>query len=86
MPMLILRRVLSDRKHLELLQAAEHDRICWFRTPLKLCLAGRVTISQIRAAYDLNSVIMTAARVPQIIQNFRVCPSSQHFCEIGFAA
>ena len=34
--------------------------------------AGRVSEPLIRNAYEFNNVIFTAARLPQIIQNFRV--------------
>ena len=36
--------------------------------------AGRVSEAAIRSAYEFNNVIFTAARLPQIIQNFQAGP------------
>ena len=35
-------------------------------------VAGRVSEPMIRSAYEFNNVIFTAARLPQIIQNYQV--------------
>ncbi len=50
-----------------------------------LACAGRISTSQIRTAYDLNNVIMTAARVPQIIKNYRVRLALPCKCHVSCA-
>lgn len=34
--------------------------------------AGRISIDRIKQLYDLNSAVMAAARMPQIVKNFKV--------------
>jgi hypothetical protein len=43
----------------------------WPTASAKHC-AGRISMDHIKQLYDLNSVVMAAARMPQIIKNFRV--------------
>ena len=63
----------------------EHDKridncftlICHYtHTYIYMCVydndVGRITQDLIRQAYDLNNVIFLAARVPQILQNYKV--------------
>lgn len=42
------------------------------KNPAKMDAAGRITQEVIRHAYDMNNVIFLAARVPQIVQNYKV--------------
>jgi hypothetical protein len=40
--------------------------------PLNAYCAGRISIDRIKQLYDLNSAVMAAARMPQIVKNFKV--------------
>jgi hypothetical protein len=40
--------------------------------------AGQISIDRIKQLYDLNSAVMAAARMPQIVKNFKVKSCSLH--------